>query len=245
MIWSGEKRGEIYTTWTLTVEEKKSFTTLTGIFETHVRPKTNKISSRYKFQCRTQQEGETFEQFLTDLHVLARDFAYQEKDSMIRDAIVFGTVDHKVREKCINEGSELTLDAAVNYARTYELFKAQLQKMVKTVNIIKKAHATITSSSFKRVHNVSLSDYEGYVLAVEKNVYNRIECSSKCQTDCLSYSYNKETKECKTYTKALCDGNSVNLSSVIQMYTKKSDDSACSAIHYMPIRKEEEGEKGE
>ncbi|XP_069102170.1 angiopoietin-related protein 7-like [Argopecten irradians] len=89
------------------------------------------------------------------------------------------------------------------------------------------ANATITSPSFKREHNVSLSDYEGYVLAVEKNVYNRIECSSKCQTDCLSYSYNKDTKECKTYTKALCDGNGVNLSSVIQMYTKKGADSAC------------------
>ncbi|XP_069108034.1 fibrinogen-like protein A [Argopecten irradians] len=99
------------------------------------------------------------------------------------------------------------------------------------------AHAKIRSSSFRRVHNVPHSDYEGHVLAVVENVYNTvIECSSKCQTDCLSYSYNKETKECKTYTKALCDGNSVNLSSVIQMYTKKSDDSVCSLTSCSDVR---------
>ena len=48
---------------------------------------------------------------------------------MIRDAIVFGTKDHKVREKCINEGSEFTLEKAINYARTHDLLKAQLKCM--------------------------------------------------------------------------------------------------------------------
>lgn len=177
MIWSGEKGREIYTTWTLTDEEKKSFTTLTGKFETHVRPKTNKIFSRYKFQCRTQREGETFEQFLTDLHVLARDCAYQEKDNMIRDAIVFGTVDHKVREKCINEGSELTLDAAVNYARTYELSKAQLQKMEKTVNVIKKGKPASTNKAKPTHQSHSNATYNS---KGDHSNQNRGKTCSKC-----------------------------------------------------------------
>ncbi|XP_069102072.1 fibrinogen-like protein A [Argopecten irradians] len=99
-------------------------------------------------------------------------------------------------------------------------------RVLRLSSIIKPAYSTITYSSFKRVHNVSLSDYEGYVLAVEKKVHNTvIECSSKCQTDCLSYSYNKETKVCKTYTKAMCDGHNVNLSSATE-YTKMTDEAA-------------------
>ncbi|XP_069136611.1 uncharacterized protein [Argopecten irradians] len=96
-------------------------------------------------------------------------------------------------------------------------------------------HSAIRYSSFKRVQNLSLSDYEDNMLAVEKNVYTTvIECSSKCQTGCLSYAYNKDTKECKTYTRAMCEGHNVNLSSVIQMYTKTSDDSACSKPNGCP-----------
>ncbi|XP_069103116.1 uncharacterized protein [Argopecten irradians] len=180
MIWSGEKRSKIYTTWTLTVDEKKSFTTLTGKFETHVRPKTKKILSRYKFQCRTQQEGETFEQFLTDLHVLARDCAYQEKDSMIRDAIVFGTVDHKVREKCINGGSELTLDAAVNYARTYELSKAQLRNIGKTVNIIKKGKQSQPTSTNKAKPTHHSHSNATYTSKGDQSNQNSGKTCSKC-----------------------------------------------------------------
>lgn len=48
---------------------------------------------------------------------------------MIRDAIVFGTQDHKVREKCIGEGLDLTLETAFNFARTCEFSKQQIQSM--------------------------------------------------------------------------------------------------------------------
>ena len=61
---------------------------------------------------------------------------------MVRDAIVFGTKDHKVRGKCFNEGSHLTLEMAVNFGRTLELSKAQLKSMAgedKSVNIVSKS----------------------------------------------------------------------------------------------------------
>ncbi|CAG2241537.1 unnamed protein product [Mytilus edulis] len=60
---------------------------------------------------------------------------------MVRDAVVFGTKDHKDREQCITEGSELSLEKAINFARTYELSKAQLKAMEsedKTINMLNK-----------------------------------------------------------------------------------------------------------
>ena len=70
------------------------------------------------------------EQFVTDLKLLARDCAFKEPDEMIRDRIVFGTNSHKIREKLINEGKDLSLDKATEIARTYELSKAQLKSRV-------------------------------------------------------------------------------------------------------------------
>ncbi|CAC5388949.1 unnamed protein product [Mytilus coruscus] len=60
---------------------------------------------------------------------------------MVLDAIVFGTKDHKIRDKCITEGSELTLEKAIDFARTYELSKAQLKSMESedtTINMLNK-----------------------------------------------------------------------------------------------------------
>ena len=48
-------------------------------------------------------------------------------DEMIRDSIVFGVKSSKIREKLINEGSDLTLQKCLDIARTYELSQEQLK----------------------------------------------------------------------------------------------------------------------
>jgi hypothetical protein len=42
---------------------------------------------------------------------------------------MFGTNSNKVREKLIMEGAELTLDKAIQIARTYEKTQAQFKSM--------------------------------------------------------------------------------------------------------------------
>lgn len=91
--------------------------------------KLNRVYSRYRFLRRTQKEGETFEKFLTDLRLLVKEWGYQDQYDMIRDAIVFGTQDHKVCEKCIGDGSDLTLEKAINFARTCKISKLKTQSI--------------------------------------------------------------------------------------------------------------------
>ncbi|CAC5403290.1 unnamed protein product [Mytilus coruscus] len=72
---------------------------------------------------------------------------------MVRDAIVFGTTDHKVREKCITEGSELSLEKAINFARTCELSKAQLKTMEsedKTINMLNKQGPRSSGKKYRK-----------------------------------------------------------------------------------------------
>ena len=129
MIWVGEKGRDVYNTWNLTGEESKKLNTYYERFEAYVKPKSNNIFARYKFQNIVQQEKEPFEQFLTKLKIEVKDCGYKDPDEMVRDRVVIGCYSQKVREKLIQEGSELTLEKAVDIARTQEMSNTQLQRM--------------------------------------------------------------------------------------------------------------------
>ena len=130
MIWVGDKGREIYGTWTLTNDEKKSLEAHYNKFKAYVEPKSNRVFARYKFQCIVQSNGDTIEQFVTALKVGVKDCGYGDKaNEMVRDRIVFGVKSDKIREKLINEGSDLTLERAIDIARTYETSRAQLKSM--------------------------------------------------------------------------------------------------------------------
>ena len=70
MLWVGDKGREIYSTWELGTDEAKKLDTYYTKYETYVKPKSNRVFARYKFHQKVKQEGESFEQFLTDLKLL-------------------------------------------------------------------------------------------------------------------------------------------------------------------------------
>jgi hypothetical protein len=99
-------------------------------FEAYVKPKSNKVFARYKFHKKVQSENEPFEQFITDLKLLVKDCGYADPDKMVtRDRIVIGCESTKLREKLIQEGSELQLEKAIEISQTYEMSQTQLKTM--------------------------------------------------------------------------------------------------------------------
>ena len=66
----------------MSAENKKKLKTYYDNFKKHVRPKSNKIYSRYRFLCRVQKENDTFEEYLTDLKFLSKDCGYANTDEM-------------------------------------------------------------------------------------------------------------------------------------------------------------------
>ncbi len=90
-------------------------------FDSHCSPKKNETFERYVFHSRLQQQGETFDSFIMDLKLKARTCNFgQLQDSMIRDQIVFGINDKKVRERHLRE-TELTLNEAVRICHASEI----------------------------------------------------------------------------------------------------------------------------
>jgi len=164
MLWVGDKGCDIYSTWNLQQAEAKVLQTYYDRFDNYVRPKSNKLYARYKFTTRKQSEAETFEQFVTDLRLLIKDCDYQQRDEMLRDQIVFAVKSAKIREKLISEGSDLTLEKAVDIARTYELSKQQVKSMngedssIHALN--RKPTARVQTSKAKGEHSKSTKYYQ-------------------------------------------------------------------------------------
>jgi len=112
--------------------------------------------ARYKFHQKVQQEGESFEQFLTDLKLLVKDCGYGDPDEIVRDRVIIGCHSAKTREKPIQEGSDLTLEKAISIARTDEMSKAQLQTMANedaSINRTKPAKPKTDLNALKRRKN--------------------------------------------------------------------------------------------
>lgn len=129
MLWVGDKGRDLYSTWELSDDDKKKLDTYYKKFQDYVEPKTNKVFARYQFQCKVQSPEETGEQFITSLRMLVKSCGYNDPDDMIRDRIVFGVNSNKVREKLINQGSELTLEKAIDILRLHEIAQKQLKMM--------------------------------------------------------------------------------------------------------------------
>lgn len=109
----GEEADDIMVSFGLTADDAKQYELVKNRFESHFIVKRNIIFERAKFNLRSQQEGESVETFITDLHCLAEHCEFGVlKDELIRDKIVVGLKDKKLSEK-LQLDSKLTLEKAV------------------------------------------------------------------------------------------------------------------------------------
>ena len=121
----GEAADYIMISFGLTADDAKQYEQVKNRFESHFIVKRNIIFERAKFNLRSQQEGESVETFITDLHCLAEHCEFGVlKDELIRDRIVVGLKDKKLSEK-LQLDSKLTLEKAVTQARQSETVKKQ------------------------------------------------------------------------------------------------------------------------
>ncbi|XP_052766234.1 uncharacterized protein LOC128207393 [Mya arenaria] len=129
LLWIGDKGRDVHQAWTLTEAEKKSLKSIYKKFQAHVQPKLNPIFARFRFYNEVQG-ADTIDKFVTRLRLRSRDCKFNaNEDEMIRDRIVFGTNNSRIREKLINEGEKLTLDKALQIAQSFEYCQTQMATM--------------------------------------------------------------------------------------------------------------------
>lgn len=122
----GEDALKIYNTFQWNNEsDSRNLNMILGKFEEYYSPLKNTTYERYIFNCRKQNPGETVDEFVTNLKLLAENCEFGAiKDSLIRDAIITGISDSVLREHMLID-SGLTLEKAVNMAKASERAKTE------------------------------------------------------------------------------------------------------------------------
>ena len=114
---------DVYNTFTFAGAEENTHASVLHKFDAYCNPK---IYERYIFNIPNQQQGETVEQFVTDLKLKAKTCAFGDMtDSMIRDRIVLGIASQRVRERLLREDN-LNLANAIKICQAAEATHRQI-----------------------------------------------------------------------------------------------------------------------
>ena len=121
----GDQADDIFRSFTLSEEERKSYSVVKEKFDRHFIQRRNVIFERARFNRRKQEEGESAETFITALFSLAEHCGYGNlHDEMIRDRIVVGIRNSALSER-LQLDARLTLDGAISQVRQAEAVKQQ------------------------------------------------------------------------------------------------------------------------
>ena len=103
-------------------EDQNNIEAVLQMFEKHIAPLANIPFERFSFNIRNQEPGESFEKYVTQLRLLARNCEFENinSDEILRDRILFGMKDVVVRKK-LRMKPMLTLQDVLLACRTEEL----------------------------------------------------------------------------------------------------------------------------
>lgn len=132
-------------------EDKEDIDVVEAKFKKFCLGATNEVFESYKFHARQQAEGENIDTYVATLRKLAKSCNFKEVDRMIRDRIVIGIIDDRVREKLL-EKKTLTLQEALETCRAHEASRIQSK------TIATHAEAKVVENSASSVDTVSRGD---------------------------------------------------------------------------------------
>ena len=125
----GEEGLEIFNNFVWAEEsDKDKIANVLKMFKDYCMPRKNTLIERYLFWERKQTEGESLDQFVNDLKTRAKNCEYNDQTNyMIRDRIIFGIHDERLRERLLRESDNPTLEKVVDMCRAAEASKKQLK----------------------------------------------------------------------------------------------------------------------
>ncbi len=139
---AGEEAIEVFNTFTFEKEEDKwIFKTVESKFEEYCNPRKNVVFERFMY-WKSIQEDETIDQYVTKLRKLIKNCEYPQQinDEMLRDKLVFGVKDVRMKERLLRE-SDLSLETALKMCRAAEQTKIHMQQMSNDESRTPEVHA--------------------------------------------------------------------------------------------------------
>uniref|UniRef100_A0A8C4RHI8 Gypsy retrotransposon integrase-like protein 1 n=1 Tax=Erpetoichthys calabaricus TaxID=27687 RepID=A0A8C4RHI8_ERPCA len=132
----GEEALEIYNNFQFDQGEHMKLDVILDKFERYCIPKRNVTFERHKFFTCIQKQGETIDQYVTELRTRSKTCEFGElTESLIKDRIVCGIPDNALRERLLRE-LDLDLEKTVRICRAAETIKVQVKEMCNEVNAV-------------------------------------------------------------------------------------------------------------
>lgn len=187
---AGPQAIEVFNTFEFAeAEDKEKYDSVIQKFHAYCSPQKNAVYERYVFRSRMQQPNETFDCFVTDLKLKAKSCDFGDlRDSMVRDQIVYGILDKRIRERLLRD-AKLTLEEAERLCHASELAQQHAK--------------TFDETSASVVH-------ESAKVAVVKNKTKRNDQqkTNKDATGCKRCGGKHEPRQCPAYGKrcSKCNG---------------------------------------
>jgi hypothetical protein len=97
-------------------------------FEAYCKPKASELFETYRFLSRKQEQGEPIDAYVTALRTLSEGCGFADKERRIRDQVVLGIRDDRVRERLLRDTNP-TLDRVME-TRATEMAEHQLKTIV-------------------------------------------------------------------------------------------------------------------
>ena len=122
ILYIGQTGRDIFNTMSFTEDETDKLDILFTKFGTYCKPKQNITVERYHFNTHAQELGESIDQNVTELKLIASELESQ----LIRDRIVCGVKSETVKQRLLR-AEDLTLDRAISICRAEEQSKKNAQ----------------------------------------------------------------------------------------------------------------------
>src|ERR1700744_6240413 len=117
----GEYGRDLYNNFNMAEAEKKDPDKILEVFGKFCPPKKNIIYEWFKFNHRSQETGELFDNFLTAIQRLIRTCEYGvQEDDILRDRIAIGINDPKLQEKLLAQNEKMDSVKVIAICRAAE-----------------------------------------------------------------------------------------------------------------------------
>ena len=138
LLWLGQEGIDIFNTWELDENQKNDPQVVMAKYEKHFEPKSNFRLNRFNLQKFKQLPNESVDEFMTRCKIQAKrcKFTATECAERLIEQLVIGTKIKKVQEILLAKDETLTLDKAMDIARTKEATIQHMEELTSTnVNI--------------------------------------------------------------------------------------------------------------
>ena len=133
LLWVGEQGLDIYNSWTFEdVKDQKDPAKILDRFMEHLEPRTNRRIHRYTLQGMRQDQGESIDNFVAKIKNIAAKCKFNANEEIVDrllDQLIWGTNDPEVQKSLIGRDEKLTLNTAIDIARSYEATKRQMKSL--------------------------------------------------------------------------------------------------------------------